>query len=464
MIVDANASISRAHKIYNSNKFSTPTKYRLMTYEFYKSKYYFLASIFAKEFLRRTKKVDDKFLKVFGRLIIKSGSEIFIDLEYDVLNKFKRFKQISFILGIKYFRDQEYKGAYRALQYIPKKSPFYPEANLTQGTILDLLGYHKRSIYKYTACQKAAKKLQDNASHPKQQRYYMIINETCTIHVARSFYKKKNYEKALEMYDQITKESYLWPTILLEKAWSNYYLENYNRSLGLLVTYKSPLLKSYFFPEGEVLTALSYLKLCLWDDAYYVIKQYYKVYSARSIHLKKILQKHETSKSFYYKLVFAPLEYNEKQNPFVRNLVTQIRKKIKFGLDYTYLKRAKNELKHLKRFKKTKLIKFATQLLTGLVKFQSESINHFAQKSMFNFINDIHTYSYEMFSIYLDIIARKRTLLYENKNLVSDRSRGSLEEVNIRTSHDFWNFEGAFWADELGEYSFGLKSNCETAK
>jgi hypothetical protein len=28
----------------------------------------------------------------------------------------------------------------------------------------------------------------------------------------------------------------------------------------------------------------------------------------------------------------------------------------------------------------------------------------------------------------------------------------------------FWNFHGAFWADELGDYSLGLKSNCKTLK
>jgi hypothetical protein len=72
--------------------------------------------------------------------------------------------------------------------------------------------------------------------------------------------------------------------------------------------------------------------------------------------------------------------------------------------------------------------------------------------------------SYEMFNIKLEIMSKKRDLVYSSKKLISDRGRGSFDNVKRSSEQHFWTFDGAFWADELGEYSFGLKSNCETVE
>jgi len=69
-----------------------------------------------------------------------------------------------------------------------------------------------------------------------------------------------------------------------------------------------------------------------------------------------------------------------------------------------------------------------------------------------------------MFNIKLEISSLKRDLVYSNKELVSDRSRGSLENVKRTDRQHFFTFNGEFWGDELGEYSFGLKSNCQRVR
>jgi hypothetical protein len=83
---------------------------------------------------------------------------------------------------------------------------------------------------------------------------------------------------------------------------------------------------------------------------------------------------------------------------------------------------------------------------------------------MFGFINDMHKFSYEMFNVKLEIMSLKRDLVYDNKKLISSRSRGSLENVARTSKEHFFVFNGEFWGDELGEYSFGLKSNCKRVR
>jgi hypothetical protein len=124
-------------------------------------------------------------------------------------------------------------------------------------------------------------------------------------------------------------------------------------------------------------------------------------------------------------------------------------------------------MKYLVQRSKKKKDPLTTLLISEVKKMQSwrtKHLNHYIKKQMFSFINEIHRYSYEQFNIRLEIMALKRELVYDNKKLISNRSRGSLDNVTRTQKQHFYDFMGEFWADELGDYSFGLKSNCKKVK
>ena len=63
-------------------------------------------------------------------------------------------------------------------------------------------------------------------------------------------------------------------------------------------------------------------------DADVVVDNYYRVYQPSSKELQTILTKHKSSDSFFLELVLQPVEITERDHPYIRHLVTQIRKKI----------------------------------------------------------------------------------------------------------------------------------------
>lgn len=455
------ASVARAEKIYFMK--GVDNRNEAVTYELMRSKYYFSASIFAKERLIEDKNFDDRFEKALTTLILKTGTATFMPLNEEILGKHPS-QSMAFVLGVKRFHKRNYKGAVAAFAKIKRGHKFAPEKYMMMGASLSFYSQYKKAGKAYKACMRTAEVSAGQAKHKKLKRYYDILAESCLIHMARIEYKRNDYKKAVQSFEDIPKTSYRWPQLLLEKAWGNYYLEDYNRSLGLLVTYKSPLLRSYFYPEAEVLTALNYYRLCLYDDALKTIEQYHQVYKPRSDELKKILVKYKKSHTFFLKMMMQPIEKLEKKNPFIRNLMTQTRKKIKFNLDLINYKKVSNELKYLKSRKQTPFIRKLTQAVARSKDWQTRHLNHYIKKFMFDFLNDIHRYSYEMFNIKLEIMFKKRDLLYKNKSLISDRGRGSYENLQRTQKQHFYDFRGAFWADELGDYSFGLKSNCEEVK
>ena len=456
----AKAHFGVAEKVYFSK---TENRNLKIFNELFKSKYYFSSLPFAAEHIIEADKLDKDFEEKLEILVLKSGTNSLAGLSNKHLIKHNS-PTLQLIYALKMFREQRYKNAFTVAERIPLNNKFSPEALYVAGTSREILGDISRSKDRFNKCIKVSRDFVRKANKEKLKRYYTVLSESCTMHIARLYYKQKQYAKAVETYNEIPKTSYRWPYTLIEKAWAKYYLEDFNRSLGLVVTYRSPLLSSYFFPEAEVLNSLNYFRLCLYDDSLATIDQYYKVFKSRSDELKKIVLPNKNSHTYFINLVFTSLKETEGLNPYIRNLVTQIRKKVKFSVDLVSFKKAKNELKYLNKRKQSKFTKYLIAQVERSINWRTQHLNHYVKKEMFTFINDIHKYSYEMFNIKLEIMSKKRDLLYSNKALISDRSRGSLNNVKRTIDDDFWNFDGAFWADELGDYSYGLKSNCESIK
>lgn len=456
------ADMKAADEIFRERQ--TPDRDKRLAIELFKSKYFFSSLAFAKNYVAEVDEIDPKFEIYLEKLILKTGTMSFSYMQEKILKKHVKSPSLALAYGFRLSQKKKWLEALEALKNVPNHHRFASEARMMEGAAYSLLDKDLEAEKSYKSCLKVAKELEKVSDAEKQGRYYAIIKESCSIHIARLEYRNANYEKAMELYNSIPKTSYRWPFMLIEKAWTAYQLEDYNRSLGIIVTYKSPLLSSYFFPEAEVLSALSYFKLCLYGDSLKTIEQYYTVYRERSNALKKLLLKHKRSHTYFLRMMFAPIEVVEKLNPYIRNLMTQIRKKIKFSIDLVSYKRVQNELKYLQKLPKGKLSSILQEELKETIRWRTTHLNHFIKKKMFDFINEIHKFSYEMFNIKLEILAKKRDLVWENKKLIADRSRGSHENVNRKIEEHFYDFRGEFWADELGDYSFGLKSNCEAIR
>ncbi len=460
--VQAAASVNDARKIFNTSK--DPHKNAHIAQELYKSKYYYSAVVFAKRHLIETNAYNEALETMIEQLILKTGTDNFTTLKDSILGKFPS-PALAFVHGIKLFKGKRYSEAKARLALVPVDHKFSPEARLTLGAIANITGDQKTMVAEYQACVEQAKKRENDAGDKdKLARYFKILSDTCRIHMARNLYANGKHDLAMAAYDQIEKTSYRWPYILVERAWTAYQTQDYNRALGIGVTYKSPLLASYFFPEAEVLSALSYYRLCLYDDALSKVDQFYEVYKPKAEELKSLILPQKRSHTFFLELALAPIKDNENKSPFIRQLLTQIRKKIIFNVDLVNYKRAINENKYVNALPNDYFGKTIRGELQRMISFRTKKLNHFIKRLMFNFVNDIHSMSHEMFNIKLEIMSNKRDLVYKNKQLIADRGRGSYENVNRSIEQQFYNFKGEFWADELGDYSFGLKSNCETVK
>ena len=209
-------------------------------------------------------------------------------------------------------------------------------------------------------------------------------------------------------------------------------------------------------PEAEVLKALNYYQLCLYPDALNIIDRFYKEYKPKSEALKKVLTS-QGEDLYFYKLMFRPIVETEKEHRFLRNLITQVNRRVKYSLDLKSLYSINTEIFHdHKDANMEKLLSSQRDI--------KEQINHYVKVSMYKFINQTHKLSKDMFNLKLEVLAKQRDLVYKRETLDTKRARGSSKNVQRKSYQEQWDFNNAFWADELGDYSFALESACNVDK
>jgi tetratricopeptide (TPR) repeat protein len=421
----------------------------------YREQLFISSALFAKKHVINQSTISQQYSYFLEDLASQSGTEIFYDLSTQDLLKIHS-PTFQLIAGKKLIETGNAAIAFKTLAKIPLAHKYRAEALLYTGVgMLLSQKIHEADKY-FFECAIVADDLARKEKNMLSKRYYKIIEDRCVINRARSQYQLGRFENALIHYQQIDKRSFLWPYTLSEMAWSHLKLGNSNRALGLAVTYKSPLLESYFTPESELIMALAYRENCLWKDADIVIQNFYNKVKPQSDRILQMITKLDASNSLFDEIRRGETHVKDS---FIRSIATQISKKVKYNFAIILHE------KIIKEIEKTTKPEYQhlNKALEDLKKNNIFHINKMIKESLVTYLNKINKTSLELFNVSIEILADQRDIEYTSKvNSVSNnRSRGSNNNISVKLTEYFYSFDGAFWADELGDYSFGLASQCQ---
>ncbi len=144
-----------------------------------------------------------------------------------------------------------------------------------KGALQSHLGNEKMAESEFRECISSSERRLGKVDLMSQKEQLTWNRDYCVAGVARTQFGRKDFLQAELNYLDISKDSFVWPEILFEEAWTSYYTKNYNRTLGKLVSYKAPVFDFIFKPEVEVLKALTFMKMCLYDDAKKTVDDFY---------------------------------------------------------------------------------------------------------------------------------------------------------------------------------------------
>ncbi|MGE4232953.1 MAG: hypothetical protein AB7F43_06440 [Bacteriovoracia bacterium] len=376
------------------------------------------------------------------------------DYDADTKNHFFYF------LGKDHLLKGDVAESIRALNQVHSGSGVLPAAMYLKGTALAILGQTDSAIYAFSYCARNSSsyrsKLHAFRREPED------LKARCTASLARVYYQKGDHDQAEQTWDDIPKESFVWTDILFEQAWNAYARKDYNRALGKLVTYRSPLLKFVFNPEVDVLRAQSYLMLCRYSDVEKVTIEFNKNYGDVGAIIKRFLLSHERDLGAFYKLakaVFHRKIYTENKlekvmNRFIRGPY--------FASQYNQELTTATELAKIRNISKSSegFAGFVEKVLTWRLKTIRLLGGLFVKNSLLDVYQELLANLDKMSFIKLEMLKNAKTKLERAALKKSNDDRYESVSISRKGHQYYWSFNGEFWIDELGDYVFGLPSEC----
>lgn len=286
----------------------------------------------------------------------------------------------------------------------------------------------------------------------------------CTASLARVLYEQKKYSEAEQVWDQIPKRSFMWTEILVEQAWSAFSRGDYNRALGKLAAYASPHLRFVVRSDVGMLRGLSLLALCRYREIQPVLLETDRLLSPVTAAMDRLEQRNAGDLLAYFesgrKALQAPLHSSDPTRKILNRLV----RSPAFQAAVEAESRRAVELKRLRRSS----LKVASTSVRELVaevdalnesnrQIQGAMIRSGLQDLRSEFMQDADQISF----IRLEMLkhVREQLLAQIQGRSALERTVGKVKPA-VQDHQYFFEFNSEYWNDELGDYVFGLESQC----
>lgn len=421
---------------------------------------YFASVPYIKEYLATTSSVKKKEIDVLiDEVVTAVGIRQFEVLPTRILER-SNAPMLRYILAKKYFRIGKYNKALQTLNAsIPRSHPAKAFALNLEGSIFSIQGKYKNSISAFKQCSSRSERDIKKYDEENRKKQLSINRDNCIVGIARAQFAAHNWEEASLSYLDLSKNSHVWPEILFEEAWNSFYLKDYNRTLGKLVTYKAPIMDFVFNPEIDTLQAMTYMHLCLWSDANKVVNNFYKKYAKQTLAVKRFLRKNGKNYKYYYLMAKSKRSGKVSGTELLNKLLKSIIKDPAFQELYDSFQNGRDELEALRKVSSGPFKKILSLNLKEAMLLQRDLIGAYVRKSLYIFMDQLDQAFKGMSYIRLEVLKKKKDVLYEIRS-TNKRKRGDIRNLQRNEKQYFWTFNGEFWADELGDYVFSLKSEC----
>ncbi len=187
----------------------------------------------------------------------------------------------------KYFLEQgNLTAVEESLQNIDEKSKYYHESLLIRGLSLYRQG-------KIDAAADALNMLLDKADRS------IPVRTVSAITLARIYFQRAMYKEAFLAYGQVDKSHPLWLQAMVEQAWTQILLKDFEGAAGNMFSLHTDFFKNAFNPESYVVRTVGYLNLCQFGDGMNVLNNMGQRYAPMYGRLAGFQEKKKAAKDYY---------------------------------------------------------------------------------------------------------------------------------------------------------------------
>ena len=359
--------------------------------------------------------------------------------------------------------NKQFTEAIKALSKIDQGSDVYPRAKYLEG-----LAYAENK-QPQQALRAFANLVESRSQFPINDS----LRTSGLMGMARSAYQLKDWDRAIELYRSIPRDTSQWFDSLFEMTWAQIRAAQLRFALGNFQSLHSPYYETNYHPESLILRAILYLHICQYDEMEKTLNFFKKVYFPIRSQLRKYMGVSRSPRSIYkdfevlYQNQNQSLYQNEDKVPYVvaKNIFRE--GDVRNGL--SYITQVQDELKKVQSMSDTwqnaKIGRYAKRLLTKRIHNAQLTVGrdiftHLRRirRDLAQLIRQHGLAQYEMLNAKRDML--KRRIIQRNLKKQSEQSKRS-RNFYVQSGYEYWPFQGEYWLDELGNYYYLGVNGCK---
>ncbi len=347
---------------------------------------------------------------------------------------------------------------------MPESSDLYLRAQYFEGVIHHQRGKLQSAVKSFREVIKTEPPVTSAAVAQDLEN----LKDLAFINIARIYFQLQRYDTSVTYYQRVERDSVYWAESLFERAWADFYQNDLNSALGLLLTVRSPYYSdAEFLPEISYLQALAYFNFCEYREVERLLGNFDLQYKPIHTELKTFIDQYKTEEGrripdqaydTYFgeqgfgsqlpKSVFARVLRNRDLGALVRHmdmmdeeleLIDQQKSRWRDDIGEALGKVIERDrVRYKKRAGKILLQALLEQYRTVDLLLQDADILKFE-------------------------VADAKRVDYEFRVQNPDVDSIGQQRIDFAVSRDiiYWPFNGEFWEDELGYYRYSEHGGCQ---
>lgn len=290
--------------------------------------------------------------------------------------------------------------------------------------------------------------------------------------IARIYYQKQNWEKAIEAYSKIPRDHIMWHEATFEKTWAMLRAARFRSTLSNFQTLHSTYYEDAYIPEALLLRSIVYLYICKYDEMEKVLGLFETQYGPISVGVNQFLNRQSSADAYFQevnKAFIMKKDSDAKKNFLIPyNAIKYVAEEGDVRRSYTYLKKLSDEKKLIDdnpNLKNTAIGNYSVRIINNRMKSAKNLIGDMVKAHLMNMrieLKDLNEQAsfirYEMINGKKEFLKKKLSGRALNEELVDENQDRSFY---VQNGYEYYPFQGEYWLDEVGNYHYLGKQSCE---
>lgn len=364
---------------------------------------------------------------------------------------------------------KSFEDARKLTAQIPKSDRFYGQAKYLEGLTWFRDGNMPRALEAMKEVVRVTRPAPERSA--AEAKVADTTRDLAFMQLARIHYGARQNRYALYYYGKIERGKPQWLEALFESAWANYRIGQYEQALGNLITLSSPFFRDEYFPEALILKAVIYYENCRYAESTAIVREFERRYKPVYDALDNLTRKNMEAADYY-----AVLADIQKKNRAAKKAGQSpdliLERVLKLALSDKDLKNTnesiielENELDSEKSHPSLNNTDLARHLQDLLKKQRTALIQKaglMARAKLEQEQTELRTLLGNGERIKFETTTKEKEFLEEQLQAGGRRAIIKKYRYSVAVNDDqlYWPFQGEFWRDELGTYSYTLTKGC----